>query len=34
LYERFCAVFDDEVGDLSPERVTAACSASDLLSLR
>jgi glycosyltransferase involved in cell wall biosynthesis len=32
-YERFCAVFDNEVGDLTPERVTAACSASDLLSL-
>lgn len=34
LYQRFCELFDDEVGDLTPERVTAACSASDLLSLR
>ena len=33
LYGRFCALFDAEVGDLTPERVTAACSASDLLSL-
>jgi hypothetical protein len=32
-YQRFCEVFDEEVGDLTPERVTAACSASDLLSL-
>ena len=32
-YERFCEVFDNEVGDLTPERVTAACSPSDLLSL-
>jgi Glycosyl transferase family 2 len=32
-YERFCEVFDEEVGELTPERVTAACSASDLLSL-
>jgi glycosyltransferase involved in cell wall biosynthesis len=33
MYQRFCEVFDDEVGDLTPERVTAACSASGLLSL-
>jgi hypothetical protein len=33
MYERFCELFDEEVGDLTPERVTAACSASDLLSL-
>jgi glycosyltransferase involved in cell wall biosynthesis len=33
VYQRFCEVFDEEVGDLTPERVTAACSASDLLSL-
>jgi hypothetical protein len=33
MYQRFCEVFDEEVGDLTPERVTAACSASDLLSL-
>jgi hypothetical protein len=33
MYQRFCEVFDDEVGDLTPERVTAACSASDLLTL-
>jgi glycosyltransferase involved in cell wall biosynthesis len=32
-YQRFCEVFDDEVGELTPERVTAACSASDLLGL-
>jgi glycosyltransferase involved in cell wall biosynthesis len=32
-YQRFCEVFDEEVGELTPERVTAACSASDLLSL-
>jgi glycosyltransferase involved in cell wall biosynthesis len=32
-YQRFCEVFDDEVGELTPERVTAACSKSDLLSL-
>jgi Glycosyl transferase family 2 len=32
-YQRFCEVFDEEVGDLTPERVTAACSASDLLGL-
>jgi len=33
MYQRFCEVFDEDVGDLTPERVTAACSASDLLSL-
>jgi glycosyltransferase involved in cell wall biosynthesis len=33
LYQRFCEVFDDEVGELTPERVTAACGASDLLRL-
>jgi glycosyltransferase involved in cell wall biosynthesis len=33
MYQRFCEVFDEEVGDLTPERVTAACSASGLLSL-
>jgi glycosyltransferase involved in cell wall biosynthesis len=33
MYQRFCEVFDEKVGDLTPERVTAACSASDLLSL-
>jgi glycosyltransferase involved in cell wall biosynthesis len=33
LYQRFCEVFDDEVGELTPENVTAACGASDLLSL-
>jgi hypothetical protein len=33
MYQRFCEVFDEEVGDLTPERVTAACSGSDLLSL-
>jgi hypothetical protein len=33
MYQRFCELFDEEVGDLTPERVTAACSASDLLSL-
>jgi glycosyltransferase involved in cell wall biosynthesis len=33
-YQRFCEVFDDEVGDLTPERVAAACSASGLLGLR
>jgi hypothetical protein len=33
IYQRFCEMFDEEVGDLTPERVTAACSASDLLSL-
>jgi hypothetical protein len=32
-YQRFCEVFDEEVGELTPKRVTAACSASDLLSL-
>ena len=32
-YQRFCEVFDEEVGELTPERVTAACSESDLLSL-
>jgi Glycosyl transferase family 2 len=32
-YQRFCQVFDEAVGELTPERVTAACSASDLLSL-
>ena len=33
MYQRICEVFDEEVGDLTPERVTAACSGSDLLSL-
>jgi hypothetical protein len=33
MYQRFCELFGEEVGDLSPERVTAACSAADLLSL-
>jgi hypothetical protein len=33
MYQRFCEVFGDEVGDLTPERVTAACSGSDLLRL-
>jgi len=33
MYRRFCEVFDEEVGDFTPERVTAACSASDQLSL-
>jgi glycosyltransferase involved in cell wall biosynthesis len=33
MYQQFCEVFDEEVGDLTPERVTAACSSSDLLSL-
>jgi hypothetical protein len=33
MYQRFCELFGEEVGDLTPERVTAACSASDLLSL-
>jgi Glycosyl transferase family 2 len=33
LYQRFSELFDEEVGELTPERVTAACSASDLLSL-
>ena len=33
MYQTFCELFGDEVGDLTPERVTAACSASDLLSL-
>jgi hypothetical protein len=32
-YKRFCELFDEEVGGLTPERVTAACSESDLLSL-
>ena len=32
-YQRFCEVFDEEVGELAPERVTAACLESDLLSL-
>jgi hypothetical protein len=32
-YQRFCEVFDEEVRELTPERVTAACSGSDLLSL-
>jgi glycosyltransferase involved in cell wall biosynthesis len=32
-YQRFCEGFDDEVGALTPERITAACSESDLLSL-
>ena len=33
MYQRFCEVFDEEVGDLTPDRVTAACSASELISL-
>jgi hypothetical protein len=33
LYQRFSELFDEQVGELTPERVTAACSASDLLSL-
>jgi len=33
LYERFCQVFDDEVGELTPDRVTAACGASGLVGL-
>jgi hypothetical protein len=33
MYQRFCEVFDEEVGDLTPERVTAACSVSELISL-
>jgi glycosyl transferase family 2 len=33
LYRRFCEVFDEEVGELTPERVTAACGESDLLTL-
>src|SRR5919109_2671701 len=33
MYQRFCELFDEEVGGLTPERVTAACSASALLSL-
>jgi glycosyltransferase involved in cell wall biosynthesis len=33
MYQRFCELFGKEVGDLTAERVTAACSASDLLSL-
>ena len=33
LYERFCELFDEAVGDLTPERVTAACSESGLLGL-
>jgi Glycosyl transferase family 2 len=33
MYRRFCEVFDEEVGDLTAEGVTAACGASDLLSL-
>ena len=32
-YQRFCEVFDEEVGELTPERVTSACSGSDLISL-
>jgi Glycosyl transferase family 2 len=32
-YRRFCEVFDEQVGDLTPARVTAACSAAGLLSL-
>jgi hypothetical protein len=32
-YQRFCEVFDEAVGDLTPEGVTAACSESRLLSL-
>jgi hypothetical protein len=32
-YLRFCELFDDEVGELTPERVTAACGESGLLSL-
>ena len=33
MYQRFGELFDEEVGGLTPERVTAACSASDLVSL-
>ena len=33
MYQRFCEVFDDEVGELTPERIAAACSESDLLGL-
>jgi glycosyltransferase involved in cell wall biosynthesis len=33
LYERFCQRFDDEVGELTPDRVTAACGASGLIGL-
>jgi glycosyltransferase involved in cell wall biosynthesis len=32
-YQRFCEVFDEEVGDLTPEGVAAACGASNLLSV-
>jgi hypothetical protein len=32
-YQKFGEAFDEEVRDLTPERVTAACSASGLLSL-
>jgi glycosyltransferase involved in cell wall biosynthesis len=33
MYQRFCEVFDEEIGDLAPERVTTACTAPDLLSI-
>jgi glycosyltransferase involved in cell wall biosynthesis len=33
MYQRFCELFDEEIGGLTPERVTAACSESGLLSL-
>jgi glycosyltransferase involved in cell wall biosynthesis len=33
LYQRFCELFDAEVGEPTPERITAACAASDLLGL-
>ena len=33
LYQRFSEVFDESIGDLTPESVTAACDASGLLGL-
>jgi glycosyltransferase involved in cell wall biosynthesis len=33
IYRRFCDVFEEEVGELTPERVTAACLASEPLTL-
>jgi hypothetical protein len=33
IYRKFCDVFDEEVGDLTPQAVTAACSTADLLTL-
>ena len=33
LYQRFSELFDEAVGDVTPEAVTAACGASDLLGL-